>query len=84
LANYLQSMVVQAPLVYFHHSVVLSFIHFSNPTSSSQNLLIGKTGMIISDTSNKLGNADMLFFIECSGNITDDKAGLARRAVSAL
>ena len=26
----------------------------------------------------------MLFFIKCSGTITDDKAGLARRAGSAL
>ena len=40
--------------------------------------------MIISDTANKLGTALMLFFIKCSGNITDDKAGVARRAVSAL
>jgi hypothetical protein len=77
-------MVMQAPLVYFHHSVVHSFMHFSSPTSTGKNLPIGKTGMITSDTANKLGNAVILFFIKCSGNITDDKAGYTRRAVSTI
>jgi hypothetical protein len=40
--------------------------------------------MIMSDTANKLKNAAMLFFIKCSGNITDDKEGYTRRAVSTM
>ena len=83
-ANCLQSIVVQAPLVYFHHSIVHSFIHFSSPTSTGKDLLIDKTEMIMSDTANKLENAAMLFFTKCSGNITDDKAGYTRRAVSTM
>ena len=77
-------MVVQAPLVYFHHSVVHSFIQFSSPPSTGRNLLIDKTGMIMSDTANKIEHAAILFFNKCSGNITDDKVGLARRTFSAL
>ena len=83
-ANCLQSIVVQAPLVYFHHSVVHSFIHFSSPNSTGKNLLIDKTGIIMSDTANMLENAAMLYFIKCSGNTTENKAGYTRRAVSTM
>ena len=84
LANCLQSTVVQAPLVYFCCSVVLSFIHFSNSTSAGKNLVISATGMTTADIANKLGNVVMLCFIKCGGNRTDDKAGSAGRAASAL
>ena len=84
LANCLQSMVVWALLVYLHSSVMHSFIHFSNSTSAGENLFIGKTGMTTDDIANKLGNLAMLCFIKCSGNRTDDKAGLARRVAGAL
>ena len=40
--------------------------------------------MTTADIANKLGNVVMLCFIKCGGNRTDDKAGSAGRAASAL